>query len=327
MKIAIVGATGIVGRKTLEVLQQKNIKAKYILFASKNSKGKKIDFFGKQYKINQLCEKQIVQNPVDYVLFCTSASVSKQYVHKFIKNGATVIDFSSEYRKTKAPLVVPEINIQKAKGKKLVCNPNCSSIGAVVFLHQIHKKYGLEKLVISTYQAVSGAGKNALDDLHSNAETLKKFDYPIKDNLLCYIGELNDKKYSTEEQKMRYEIRKILQDKSIKISATCVRVPITVCHGETIWFKTKSNCTTKQIYAALKQSAGVKIIDDYPHFPMPIECRGQDDVFVGRVRKDQDDKNCFFAYIVSDNLRKGASANAVQILEYLIKNGENYGNI
>lgn len=326
MKIAIVGATGLVGRKTLEVLEQKNIKANYILFASKNSKGEKIDFLGKQYKVRQLCDAEIIKNPVDYVLFCAASSVAKTYVHKFIEYGATVIDFSSEYRKTNAPLVVPEINFQKTKKQKLICNPNCSSIAAVIFLQQIHKQFGLEKVVISTYQAVSGAGKNALDDLQQKQQKLKKFDYPIKDNLLCYIGDLNRKKYSTEEQKMRYEIKKILQDKSIKINATCVRVPITVCHGESIWFKTKLNCTKKQIYSVLKKSKGVKIVDKYPHFPMPIECKNQDNVFVGRLRKDYDDKNCFCAYIVSDNLRKGASTNAVQILEKLIKDGDNHGN-
>lgn len=323
MKIAIVGATGLVGRKTIEVLEQKNIKAEYVFFASKKSKGKKITFQNKQHTVKQLCLQNIKNCNANYVLFCASASVACEYVHKFIETGATVIDFSSEFRKTKAPLVVPEINIKKTKNQKLICNPNCSSIGAVVFLHQIHKKFGLEKLVISTYQAVSGAGKNALDDLYSKTNTLKKFDYQIKDNLLCYIGDLDKNGYSTEEQKMSYEIKKILQDDAIKISATCVRVPISVCHGEVIWFKTKKMCSLKQIKNVLQKTKGVRVFDTYPHFPMPLECKNQDDVFVGRLREDQDDKNCFFAYIVSDNLRKGASSNAVQILEYLIKGEKN----
>ena len=310
MKIAIVGATGLVGRKTIEVLEQKNINADFVFFASEKSKGKKITLNNKQYIVQQLCDKTIKKCCANYVLFCASASVACQFVPKFIEIGATVIDFSSEYRKANAPLVVPEINPHKTKNQKLICNPNCSTIGAVVFLQQIHKKFGLEKLVISTYQAVSGAGKNALDDLYSKNNKLKKFDYPIKDNLLCYIGDLDKNKYSTEEQKMSYEIKKILQDNSIKISATCVRVPISVCHGESI-------------YDVLKTTKGVKIFDRYPHFPMPIECKNQDDVFVGRLRQDQDDENCFLAYIVSDNLRKGASSNAVQILEYLLKGEKN----
>lgn len=319
MKIAVVGATGLVGRKTLSVLEENNIEAEYILYASKKSANKKIKFFNKKYKINELTIQNIKQNKVDFCLFCAGAEVSKTFVPYFIENKATVIDFSSQYRNTKAPLVVPEVNKDIIKKhNKLICNPNCSTIGAVVFLNQIYKNFGLEKIIVSTYQAVSGAGKNALDDLNSKSKKLKKFEYPIKDNTICYIGTLAENGYTTEEMKMVNEVQKIFNDNTIKVCSTCVRVPVNVCHGESIWFKTKTKCSIYKIREALENSENVKICDNYPHFPMPLECKNQDKVFVGRLRKDPTEENCFCAFIESDNLRKGASSNAVQILKILL---------
>ena len=316
-KIAVVGATGLVGREVLKILQERGLQENdFYFYASSFSAGKMIKFAGAEHKILQLTDEIYEQN-LDFALFCTKEMVSGQYIYKLSQRGVKVVDFSSLYRKMK-PLVVPEINSEDIKGN-IICNPNCSTIGAVMALYEIHKKFGFERVVYSTYQAVSGAGKDALDDLKNNGEKLKKFDYPIFNNLIPYIGKIDKRGYCTEENKMVYETRKILHDKYIKISATCVRVPIEVCHGESINFQTTKNCSLNQIKQVLKNTKGVLFVDDYPHFPMPLETVGQDLVFVGRVRKDYSQNNTFNMFVVSDNLRKGAAQNGVQILQELIK--------
>lgn len=319
-KIAIVGATGVVGRTALKVIEEKGLLDNtYILYASANSAGKRIKLGNRFLKVRFL-EDGEARRKFDFVIFCTRDEVSKNYVKRFAKNGARVIDFSAAYRK-KYPLIVPEVNSEKIKGN-IICNPNCSTIAGVMALYGIYKKFGIKRIIYSTYQAVSGAGKAGLDDLNKN-KTPQCFVYPIKDNLISYIGPLQQNLFSKEENKMIYETKKILGDRNIAVSATCVRVPISVCHSESITFETTKRCGLKKIVQTLKNTDGVEYIDDYPHFPMPIEVRGQDKVFVGRVRKDINYPNTYHIFVVSDNLRKGAAQNGVQILEQLIKQKEN----
>ena len=319
-KIAIVGATGVVGRTVLKIMtERKLLKNDLLLYASKKSAGRRIKIENRFFIVKELNES-IFNQKVDFALFCTKEDISKQYVKLLAQKGTRVVDFSSLYRK-RYPLVVPEINKNDIKGN-IICNPNCSTIGAVMAIYNIHKKYGLNRIVYSTYQAVSGAGKDALDDLQKPGDQLKSFVFPIKNNMIPYIGALDENGYSKEENKMIYETRKILHDKNIKITATCVRVPIEVCHGESINFETKKRIGVKKIKKILKQTQGVVYQDEFPKFPMPILVRDQDNVFVGRLRKDFSNPNTFNIFVVSDNLRKGAAQNGVQILEEMIKQRE-----
>ena len=318
MKIAIIGATGVVGRTALKVIQERKLcEHEYLFYASQKSANKKIFFNGKRIKVRELTNAIFEEN-LDFALFCTRENISKGYVKDLAKLGVRVIDFSSLYRK-RYPLIVPEINSNKIHGN-ILCNPNCSTIAGVMALYNIHKKFGLDRIVYSTYQAVSGAGKKALDDLKSKARNnLKAFAYPIYNNLIPYIGEIYSNGYSKEENKMIYETKKILGDKCIKITATCVRVPIDICHSESINFQTKKRCSISKIRQILQNTEGVVYQDDFPSYPMPEIVRGKDDVYVGRLRKDNSAKNSFNIFVVSDNLKKGAAQNGIQILEKLIE--------
>lgn len=316
--IAIIGASGIVGRTVLKILKERNLdKNNFFLFASKENDGLPLYIGRKKYITKSLSDQTFKKTKFDYALFCTREEVSGKYVSKFLKNGAKVIDFSSLYRK-EFPLIVPEINFQEAKGN-LICNPNCSTAAGVMALYEIHKKFGLEEIVYSTYQAVSGAGKVALDDIKTKKqEKLKSFVFPIYDNLIPQIGTIDEYGNSTEENKMLFETRKILGDSEIKIAATCVRVPITVCHSLSIHFKTKCDATLQEIIDTLKNTHGVTVVDNAPDFPMPFKTKGQDDVLVGRIRNSFE-KNAFDIFVCSDNLRKGAAQNGVQILEMFLR--------
>lgn len=316
--IAIVGATGMVGRTTLKILEEKNLtNYNFFLYASDEDAGKTINFAGEDYVVKKLCG-EIFKEDLNYALFCTSEEVSKKYIELLAKNGVVVIDFSSIFRKN-YPLIIPEINFSEAKGN-ILCNPNCSTAAAVMALKDIYKHFGLERVVYSTYQAVSGAGRWGLEDLKvTNKKDLKKFDYVIHNNVIPYIGEVDEMGYSAEENKMIFETRKILGDESIKITATCVRVPIENSHSLSVNFKTKKKASVKEIEEVLLRSEGVKVLNEYNHYPMPIEVTGKDEVYVGRIRKDESEENSFNMFVVSDNLRKGAAQNAVQILERLIK--------
>ena len=317
-RIAVVGATGIVGRQVLQILQEKYLEDNdYFFYASDRSCGVDLNFAETKYCVKKL-DQGIYNLNLDFALFCTKESVSKEYIYNLSQNGTKVVDFSSFYRKKK-PLIVPEINSCDLKGN-IICNPNCSTIGGVMALYKIHEMFGLSRIVYSTYQSVSGAGKDAIEDLNNKRMNPIKFKYPIFNNLIPYIGDIDKTGYSTEENKMIYETRKILKDRNIKVSATCVRVPIEVCHGESINFQTEKKCTISQIREVLKTTVGIKYVDEFPRFPMPCEVRGQDFVYVGRLRKDYSQKNTFNIFVVSDNLRKGAAQNGVQILQELIKN-------
>ena len=307
MNIAIVGVTGLVGQKFLEVLGEKKLKVKnYYLYASKNSAGKKIDFLGKEYKVLELCESNIRSKKIDYVLMSVEAELSRQYAPIFADVGATVIDNSSEWRMhNDIPLVVPEVNFDSVQDyHSIIANPNCSTIQAVVALAPLHKKFGIKRIVFSTYQAISGAGQNP------------KFAYPIENNILPHIDKFTDDGYTKEEHKMINETRKILGEPKLKITATTVRVPIENCHSESINVELKKSCSLVEILEVLRVADGVVLIED--GYPMPIIANGRDEVFVGRVRVDKSVKNGINLWVVADNLRKGAATNAIQILEKLI---------
>lgn len=324
--IAIIGASGMVGKKMLEVLFEKNINIKNLyLFASKNSAGKTITYKGKKYKIIELTEANILSRKIDFALNATDASVAKIFVPIFAKNGTIVIDNSSCFRMNDdVPLIVPEVNFADIKGhKNIISNPNCSTIQAVVVLSPLHKKYGIKRIVFSTYQAVSGAGKNGVIDYKNGIKGIsqKTFPYPIFNNVIPHIDKFDEDGYTKEEHKMINETRKILNDYSIKITATTVRVPVLNSHSESINIEFKNPCEIEDVKKNLANSKGLVLIDDIEKnaYPTPLIANGRDEVFVGRVRKDFSAKNAINLWVVADNIRKGAASNAVQILEKLIE--------
>ncbi len=326
MNIAIVGATGKVGGKFLEILQERNIKPDNLfLFASDNSKGKEIEFFGKKYIVEELCEKNICEKKIDYALFSVGASLSRQFAPVFLKKGCLVIDNSSAFRREKkVPLVVPEVNEEDLLWHKgIVSNPNCSTILAVLPLKALDDKFGVKRVVFSTYQAVSGAGQKGIEDFEKGmkGEKPKKFLHPIFSNLIPHIDDFLENGYTKEEDKMIFETKKILHNDTLKITATTVRVPIFNCHSESINVLLKKPFKMEEIKKTLKEFENVFVEDDPSQnlYPMPINCEGKDGVFVGRIRRDFSVKNGINFFAVNDNLRKGAATNAVQILESVIK--------
>ncbi len=309
--IAIVGATGLVGREVLKILQEKSLNShNFVFYASAKSQGKIINFNNKPYKVHALNKNSFSKYKFDFAMFCVGEDISKQYVKALADKGCVVIDFSSAFRKSH-PLVVPEVNPQDIKGN-IICNPNCSTIGAVVALNKINQTFGLGRIIYSTYQAVSGAGKLSLDALY-NKKPLPKSGLEIVGNIVPYIGDIDTLGYSKEENKMIFETKKILHLQDTYITATCVRVPVDIGHSESINFQTKHAADCEQILQVLHNTPGVKVVKT----PMPIDVKGQNDVFVGRLRKDEYD-NSFNIFVVVDNLRKGAAQNGVQILEMLI---------
>ncbi len=313
--IAIVGATGIVGRKVLKILTEKNLGChNYFLFASISSAGKKLSCCHKIKIVQTATLPNILQTNPDIVMLCTKENVSKELVPALLQKDIYCIDFSSHYRHT-YQLIVPEIN-KINKKEKLICNPNCSTIAACTALNLISKNLGLKNIVYSTYQAVSGAGKLALQDFYvKDKSKLKKLCYPINNNLIPIIGSLDPSGISTEENKMIYETKKILDDDKIKIAATCVRVPVKVSHSISIHFQTKKAASLSIIKHLLKITPGVIIAKN--GLPMPLFTSEQDKVVVGRIRQSYQ-KNTFDIFVCSDNLRKGAAQNGVQILEQLL---------
>lgn len=320
--IAICGATGLVGRTVLkEIYLQGLTNNNFTLFASKKSKNKKIKIADKKYKVKELTKNNLFNEHFDFALFCTGEDISKMYVKKLAKRGTVVIDFSSLLR-NKYPLIVPEINSKEIKGN-IICNPNCSTIAGTMSLYNIHKMFGIERIIYSTYQAVSGAGQKAVKDLKvKNPKKLNKLDYLINNNLLPNIGEIKNNQYSKEENKMIFETKKILNDKKIKIAATCIRVPIEICHSESINFTIKTKASLEQIKNCLKNTKGVTYVDNDVSKLMPLYVKNKKDVYVGRLRKDEFNSRSFNMFIVSDNLKKGAAQNGVQILKMLI--GDKY---
>ena len=323
--VAVVGATGMVGRKFLEVLTEKQLPVEnYYLFASAKSAGSKIDFMGKTHEVIELAEKNIIDKNIDIALFSAGGDVSKEFAPIFAKHGILVIDNSNAWRRDKdVPLVVPECNAEDiAWHKNIIANPNCSTIQAMVVLKPLHEAFKIKRVIYSTYQAVSGAGVKGFDDLKNgiNGEAPKKFPYPIFANCIPHIDVFLENGYTKEEDKMVFETKKILGDQSIKVTATCVRVPVYYGHSESINLEFEKPCTVEEVKAVLKNAQGVVIQDDTASnlYPMALTAENKDEVFVGRIRKDDTVESGINLWCVADNIRKGAATNAVQIAEKAI---------
>lgn len=329
--VAVVGATGMVGSKFLEVLTEKNLPVEnYYLFASSKSAGKEIDFMGKKHVVIELTEENVKKQPVDIALFSVGGGTSAKFAPVFAAHGAVVIDNSSQWRMDKnVPLVVPEVNPQDiAWHNGIIANPNCSTIQAMVALKPLYDKYGIKRIVYSTYQAVSGAGVAGYNDLLEGLKAFvagkeyktQKFPYQIANNCLPHIDVFSDGGYTKEEIKMMNETKKILGDNSIKVTATTVRVPVLNSHSESINVEFNSPCTLEGIYEAFRCQKGLVIMDDVANnvYPMPILATGHDEVYVGRIRLDDTVESGCNIWCVADNIRKGAASNAVQIAEYMI---------
>lgn len=319
--VAIVGATGNVGRKFLEILEERNFPVKELyLFASKRSAGKTLKFKGEDVLVEELCEANIENKKIDFALFSAGGSVSLEFAPIFAKHGAVVIDNSSAWRMDKeVPLVVPEVNPEDVKWHKgIIANPNCSTIQAMVALKPLYDKYGIKRIVYSTYQAVSGAGIQGILDLQEG--TTKKFPYPILGNVIPHIDVFLDNGYTKEEIKMIEETKKILHDDTLRITATTVRVPVLNSHSESINVELNSEFELENVIDLFNSSKGIIVHDDVENlkYPTPLELSGKDEVFVGRIRRDFSLDNGLNLWVVADNIRKGAALNAIQIAEILI---------
>lgn len=319
-KIAIVGATGLVGRTALKVLKEKNIpNLDYVLFSSKKSAGTKLKFLNTDFIVRELTDSSFDEK-FDFALFSAGAETSKHFAPIAASKGCVVIDNSSAFRMDdKVPLIVPEVNFEDAKNHhNIIANPNCSTIQAVVALKPLDDKFKIKRIVYSTYQAVSGAGKLGLQDLEQHS-TLK-FQHPIYDNCLPQIDTFLVNHYTKEEMKMVNETRKILKHPTLPITATAVRVPVTNCHGESINVVFEKSFKLTDIFNTLKSAPGIVVQDDIENniYPISSNVNGHDEVFVGRIRKDFSIKNGLNLWIVADNLRKGAASNAIQIIEKMI---------
>lgn len=319
-KIAIVGATGLVGRTALKVLEEKNIpNLDYVLFSSKKSAGTKLKFLNTDFIVRELTDSSFDEK-FDFALFSAGAETSKHFAPIAASKGCIVIDNSSAFRMDdKVPLIVPEVNFEDAKNHhNIIANPNCSTIQAVVALKPLDDKFKIKRIVYSTYQAVSGAGKLGLQDLEQHS-TLK-FQHPIYDNCLPQIDTFLVNHYTKEEMRMVNETRKILKHPTLPITATAVRVPVTNCHGESINVVFEKSFKLTDIFNTLKSAPGIVVQDDIENniYPISSNVNGHDEVFVGRIRKDFSIKNGLNLWIVADNLRKGAASNAIQIIEKMI---------
>ena len=324
-KIAIVGATGVVGRTVLKVLEEKSFyNCSYVLFSSKKSAGTKIEFLGQNYIIQELTETSFTNIKFDFAIFCAGGKVSEKYAPIAASTGCIVIDNSSVFRMNeKVPLVVPEVNPEKiSENTGIIANPNCSTIQAVVALKPLDDKYSIKRIVYSTYQAVSGAGMAGIEDLENGIKGIEpqKFPYPIFNNCIPQIDDFTSDGYTKEEYKMINETRKILNKPTLPITATTVRVPVKNCHSESINVEFEKDFDIYDIKILLQNSPGIVLIDDIErsYYPICTKADGNDEVFVGRIRRDFSVKNGINLWVVADNLRKGAATNAVQILEKLL---------
>lgn len=325
-KVAIVGATGLVGRTALKVLEEKAYSnVSYTLFCSAKSANSKINFLNTTYIVQELNEKSFDYH-FDYAIFCAGGSVSEKYAPIAASKGCIVIDNSSVFRMVKdIPLVVPEVNPEDIKKNNgIIANPNCSTIQAVLPLKPINDKYGIKRIVYSTYQAVSGSGRSGIGDLENRAEgkDLKKFPHSIYNNCLPHIDVFMEDGYTKEEHKMINETRKILHKPDLPITATAVRVPVRNCHGESINVELEKDFDIYDIRILLENYPGIIVVDnpEKNYYPLASIADGHDEVFVGRIRRDYSVKNGLNLWVVADNLRKGAASNAIQILEKLIYN-------
>ncbi len=325
--IAIVGATGMVGRMFLKVLEERQLPVdNYYLYASQKSAGKTVDFMGKPHTVIELKPENVLDKKLDFALFSAGGSVSKEYAPIFASAGCIVVDNSSQWRMDEnVPLVVPEVNGEEALNHHgIIANPNCSTIQAMLPLKALDDAFGIKRVVYSTYQAVSGAGVQGYKDLEDGikGEPTKKFPHPIFGNVLPHIDVFLDNGYTKEEEKMINETKKILGNPAIKATATTVRVPVFHGHSESINIEFNRPSTLEGIINALKGMKNLVVCERGEDYPMPIYAEGHDEVYVGRIRMDDTvDSGCNI-WVVADNIRKGAATNAVQIVEYLIENAK-----
>lgn len=325
IKLAVVGATGLVGRTFLKVLEERNLPVdEYFLFASSRSAGTKLQFMGKEYTVEELKEDSFDRG-IDIALFSAGATTSLKFAPIAASHGCIVIDNSSAWRMDEnVPLVVPEVNPEDIKWhKNIIANPNCSTIQAVVVLKPLHDKYKIKRIVYSTYQAVSGAGQQGYLDLEEGLKGAapKKFPYPIAGNVIPHIDVFLENGYTKEEMKMVNETRKILHDNSLKITATTVRVPVFNGHSEAINVEFEKQFELEELKEVLRKAPGIVVQDDPANllYPMPIYVSGKDEVYVGRIRRDESIESGVNLWVVADNIRKGAATNAVQIAEKVIE--------
>jgi len=324
--LALVGATGLVGNTVLKVLEERNFPFENLyIMASARSAGKTITFKGKDYVVEELNEKSF-EKPIDIAIFSAGGDVSKKYAPIAAQCGVTVIDNSSAWRMDESvPLVVPEVNVDDIKWNKgIIANPNCSTIQAVVVLKPLYDKYGIKRVIYSTYQAVSGTGLNGITDLKNglagSTETIA-YAHPIAGNCLPHIDVFTENGYTKEEMKMILETRKILKDDKLAVTATTVRVPIFDCHSESINIELEKPFEVEDVKKLLAGSQGIVLQDDPQNnvYPLARNIVGRDEVYVGRIRRDFSVENGINLWVVADNIRKGAATNAIQIAEELIK--------
>ena len=330
-KLAVVGATGVVGTTALKVLEEKKLPInEYVFFSSYRSSGKKIEFMGKEYTVQELKEDSFDKG-FDFAIFSAGGETSKKYSPIAVSKGCIVIDNSSAFRMDEnVPLVVPEVNRNDIlKNNGIIANPNCSTIQAVVALKPLDDKYNIKRIVYSTYQAVSGAGSKGIHDLengissylnNSKSYNLEKSPYPIFNNCLPHIDVFLDNGYTKEEEKMINETRKILGKPNLKITATTVRVPVFNSHSESINIEFEKDFDIKDVFNTLKNAPGIIVQDNLNtnNYPVSSLVSGKNEVYVGRVRRDYSVESGINIWVVADNIRKGAATNAIQILEELI---------
>lgn len=327
--IAVLGATGLVGEEVIKILEQRNFPIReLLLFASERSEGQTILF--KERELEVLTDYNELVGQAEIVFGCLDSPLAKEIVPKFAEQ-SVVIDNSNAFRMdTEVPLIIPEINPEKVNEHKgIIASPNCSTIQMLVVLYPLHKKAKVKRIFVATYQSVSGAGKDALDELRYEFEYLSMghdiekaedavFNHPIGNNIIPQIGGFDDQGYTSEEIKMLNETRKIFDDESIQVTSTCVRIPVYVGHSEALSVEFEKPISPAEAIEILQEAPGVKVFDKDEIYPMPIKAVGKDAVFVGRIRKDLAFENGLAMWIVADNVRKGAALNAVQIAELLL---------
>lgn len=328
MKVAVVGSTGLVGSEMLKVLAERKFPVTELIpVASERSAGKKLTFLGKEYTV--VTPQKAIEMKPDLALFSAGGSTSLEWAPKFAEAGITVVDNSSAWRMDPTKkLVVPEINADVlTKDDKIIANPNCSTIQMVVALNPLHKKYKINRVVVSTYQSVTGTGKKAVDQLMNERNTGFSEDmaykYKIDLNVIPQIDVFLDNGYTKEEMKMVNETNKIMRDDNIKVTATTIRIPVMGGHSESVNIEFENEFDLADVFDILSKSEGIVVVDDPANqkYPMPMDAHGKDEVFVGRIRRDETQPKTLNMWIVADNLRKGAATNAVQVGEYLLKQG------
>jgi aspartate-semialdehyde dehydrogenase len=327
MKVAVVGATGLVGTKMLQVLAERKFPVTELFpVASERSIGKEIEFSGKKYKVVSM--QDAIEAKPAVAIFSAGGSTSLEWAPKFADAGITVIDNSSAWRMDETKkLVVPEVNAHVlTAADKIIANPNCSTIQMVVALKPLHDRYKIKRIVVSTYQSVTGTGVKAVEQMMNERKGIegeRAYKYQIDMNIIPQIDVFTENGYTKEEMKMVNETKKIMEDNTLKVTATCVRIPTTGGHSESINVEFENDFIVEEVKDILHSSPGITLQDDMETqlYPMPLTAHDKDDTFVGRIRRDETQPNTLNLWVVSDNLRKGAATNAVQIAEELLKKG------